>query len=263
MGEVIYEPLIRDMTWSYSRIMTFEDCPYRFYLKYIRFPRANGKRLFFADYGTFVHELIADYYAGRKSASDVELEYLLRFRDKVPASAPNGKIFSGYFSDGLNYLKNIKPPEGPILSLEQKEAFSVSGIPFVGYIDRVDKGADGSLRIVDNKSRTLRPRSKRSAPTKSDKELDRYLRQLYLYSVPVLEKYGRFPDKLCFNCFRNGLVIEEPFREETYRDTLSWASGKIDEIAKERDFRPDMEYFKCRYLCEMQDYCEYYELSRR
>lgn len=41
MGEVNYAPLIDDMVWSYSRIKAFEDCPYRWYLKYIK--KFHGK----------------------------------------------------------------------------------------------------------------------------------------------------------------------------------------------------------------------------
>ena len=36
MGEVNYRPIIQDMTWSYSRIKSFGDCPYRWFLKYIQ-----------------------------------------------------------------------------------------------------------------------------------------------------------------------------------------------------------------------------------
>lgn len=41
MGEVNYAPLIDDMVWSYSRIKAFEDCHYRWYLKYIK--KFHGK----------------------------------------------------------------------------------------------------------------------------------------------------------------------------------------------------------------------------
>lgn len=76
MGEISYEPLIRDMTWSYSRIKAFDDCPYRWYLKYIRYPKVRGKDMFFANYGKFVHELLASFYSGEKTAVQVEAEYL-------------------------------------------------------------------------------------------------------------------------------------------------------------------------------------------
>ena len=48
MGEISYAPLIEDMVWSYSRIKAFDDCPYRWYLKYIR--HLHGKDMFFSDY---------------------------------------------------------------------------------------------------------------------------------------------------------------------------------------------------------------------
>ena len=35
MGDICYAPLIDDMTWSYSRVKSFEDCPYKWFLKYI------------------------------------------------------------------------------------------------------------------------------------------------------------------------------------------------------------------------------------
>ena len=50
MGEVNYAPLIDDMVWSYSRIKAFEDCPYRWYLKYIK--KFHGKDMFFSSYGS-------------------------------------------------------------------------------------------------------------------------------------------------------------------------------------------------------------------
>ena len=64
MGEISYAPLIEDMVWSYSRIKAFDDCPYRWYLKYIR--HLHGKDMFFSDYGSFVHKLIELYFLGKK-----------------------------------------------------------------------------------------------------------------------------------------------------------------------------------------------------
>ena len=69
MGEISYAPLIKDMVWSYSRIKAFYDCPYRWYLKYIR--KLHGKDMFFSDYGSFVHKLIELYYRGEKTQSQL------------------------------------------------------------------------------------------------------------------------------------------------------------------------------------------------
>ena len=60
MGDICYAPLIDDMTWSYSRVKSFEDCPYKWFLKYI--VGLHGKRMFFADYGTFMHKLMESFH---------------------------------------------------------------------------------------------------------------------------------------------------------------------------------------------------------
>ncbi|WP_303744060.1 PD-(D/E)XK nuclease family protein, partial [uncultured Duncaniella sp.] len=155
-----------------SRIKAFTDCPYRWYLKYIRHPGQHGKPMFFSDYGSFVHELIAAYYSGEKTAEQVHMEYLTGFNDHVLGRAPNSKVFANYFVSGSQYLKSIRPSENEVIAVEQKVETSVTGTPFVGYIDRIDRDKDGALLVIDNKSRTLKPRSGRTKPTKADEELD-------------------------------------------------------------------------------------------
>jgi hypothetical protein len=136
-------------------------------------------------------------------------------------------------------------------------------MPFVGYIDLLEQDERGGLLLIDNKSRVLKPRSTRKKPTKTDEELDQYLRQLYLYSHYVSSRYGKYPDKLCFNCFRKNIFIAEPFSHEAFNNAIEWFLGKITEIKAETEFAPDIEYFRCHHLCEMQDYCDYHKLSRR
>ena len=81
MGEINYAPLIDDMVWSYSRIKAFVDCPYRFYLKYIR--HIHGKEMFFASYGTFMHKLIETYFKEGKSPRQLTDIYLRDFKKEV------------------------------------------------------------------------------------------------------------------------------------------------------------------------------------
>jgi RecB family exonuclease len=262
MGEVSYEPLIKDMTWSYSRIKAFNDCPYRWYLKYIRYPRNKGKDLFFSNYGIFMHELLEAYNKGEKTAAQIKTEYLRDFRTRVNVRAPSEAIFKNYFMDGLQYLSNISPSGNKILSIENKAEFEICSMPFVAYIDLLEEEESGRILLIDNKSRVLKPRSTRKKPTRMDEELDTYLMQLYLYSHYVFIRYGKYPDRLCFNCFRKSLFIEEPFKQEAYDNAISWFLGKIKEITVETEFAPDVEYFRCRFLCEMQDYCDYYRLSK-
>ena len=252
MGEI--------MTWSYSRIKSFYDCPYRWYLRYIR--KLKGKDTFFASYGTFMHKLIELYLRGEKTPKQLSDMYLQDFKKEVVGLAPSKQVFVNYFKGGLQYLKTLQTPLYNVVDVEKRVDFKIDNIPFVGYIDFLGE-RDGELFVIDNKSRNLKPRSKKGKVTKTDEELDSYLRQLYLYSMAVEQEYGKRPKSLCFNCFRTPLFIEEPFMEQSYEESKMWFSESVKEITNETDFRPDMEFFKCKYLCEMQNHCEYYKLSQK
>ena len=261
MDSWLREALVHDMTWSHSRVSCFGDCRYQWFLRYLAPPEGERKKLFFASYGSFVHDLLAAYHRGEKEREKLVTAYLLGFRDAVPASAPNPKVFQNYFGEGLAYLKSLTPTGRSALEVEEKAEFRVDGYKFVGFIDLLEAD-EGQLILVDHKSRNLKPRNLKRA-TKANDELDDCLRQLYLYSSYIRKRYGRFPDKLCFNCFRQGLVIEKPFYLDAYNNTMLWYSEKIHEIEHEEDFEPDIEFFKCRYLCDVNEHCEYYRLSKR
>lgn len=260
MGEICYAPLIDDMTWSYSRVKAFVDCPHRFYLRYIC--GLQGKDLFFASYGTFIHRLLALYYSGEKTAGEITDLYLADLLSSIPGSAPKAQIFSDYFAAGLNCVQD--PPVLPYkpAAIEKKVSFQIGSLPMVGYIDYVGQRND-TYAIVDHKSRKLSPRSQRQKPTVKDKELDEYLVQLYLYAASLEQEIGILPEELCFNCFRSGLLIRERFDPYAYRAAQDWLCSWVSRIREESDFPPSMDFFRCQYLCEMQDECMYFGLNFR
>lgn len=259
MGETVYFDTIHGFLWSYSRMSSFDDCPYKWYLKYLC--GEKGKDMFFAQYGTFVHELLADFYEGKFTADETYLRYIRGFKSQVNVYYPNRNVWRRYFENGADYLKNLSmPADRKVVGVEKEVHFEVDGVPFIGFIDRLDQFEDGSFAIVDHKSRILKPRSGRKKPTKSDEELDKYLRQLYLYSRYLEQEMGVLPAKLCINSFRSGTFIEEPFHEEVYREVLKWAVGEVRRIEQEEEFEAKPEYFKCNHLCEV-GLCDYYKLS--
>lgn len=259
MEEISYKPIIGDMTWSYSRIKTFEFCPYQWYLKYISYPKLSGQEMYFANYGKFLHDLLADFFSGDSSKEDLKVQYLTTFHENVVGRPPNQRVFQNFFSDGLECMNRLELSGNSVISVEEKVNFSVGEHPFVGFIDLIEQTKQGEFLIIDHKSRALSPRSKRKKPTKSDGELDEYLKQLYLYAVPVQEKYQKLPSTLSFHCYRKGTMIEEPFSEEVFEETKAWVVKCIEEIREETEFMPRPEYFKCRYLCEMREHCEFFE----
>lgn len=256
MGDMVFKPLIEDMTWSYSRISCFDDCPYRWYLKYIS--GCNEEPMFYASYGSFMHKLIEKYYRGELTKEDMLTKFLLDFQKEVLGERPQASIVQKYIEAGVEYLKGFQPFPYNMIDVEKRVEFEIEGNHFVGFIDYIGE-KDGNLYIVDNKSRDLKPRSKRSKPTLKDKELDDMLRQLYIYSSAIKNEYGKYPKELCFNCFKSGIFISEPFNEDAYKDAIKWATKSIEYIKDEDWFNPSVDYFACRYLCGVNHECCYVE----
>ena len=201
-----------DWRWSYSRLRQFETCKYGWLLKYIF--EVPQRKLFFSEYGKLIHELIAGALSGASSWRAAEMEYARRFHGVLKCHGPPGSIRAGYFMDGLRYLQGVGATLAGLqpLGIEQYAEFELArpakaswenastgrilAHPFCGYIDMVTRDVAGALCIVDHKSRTLKERGHKRP--KSNAVLDEYLRQLYLYSLPVTAQYGP-PDYLVFN----------------------------------------------------------------
>lgn len=227
-----------------------------FFLKYIC--RCKEHPQFYASYGKFMHSLIEQLLKGEITQEEAEIKFLCNFSTEVQGERPRGKIVQSYINKGLNYLMSWKRfPYNP-LGIEKKVEFEVGGLPFVGVIDFLGE-KDGELYIVDNKSRDLKSRSHRETRTINDKILDQMLKQLYLYAIAVKKEYGRYPKSLCFNCFKSGVFVEEPFIEAKLNDTVAWATNTIEYIIKTEDFSPYIEYFPCNFICEVNEECIYRE----
>lgn len=256
MNGSIYKPLMDSMRWSYSRITSYENCPYSWYLKYLYGEEEQSN--FYSSYGSFVHKLLERFFKGKISQKSLATEFLSAFHLNVSGRKPGTDIVSRHIESGYNYFREFNGFKYDMASVEERLSFDVDGVEFVGVIDYLGRDDDGGLVIVDHKSRDLKKRSKRSKPTKSDEELSRYLRQLYLYSIGVHKKYGEYPTKLCFNCFKSGVFIEEPFSIDTMSEVKEWALSLVSFISKQEDFQPNLDWFYCTNLCGFRDICCYY-----
>jgi hypothetical protein len=87
-------------------------------------------------------------------------------------------------------------------------------------------------------------------------------RQLYLYSLPIKNDYGEYPRLLRFNTFRTGGFIEEVFNIDTFHKTEEWAISEIERITLNEDWSANTDYFRCNFLCDVRENCEYYQMNR-
>lgn len=246
------------MTFSYSRLTAFDSCRYKWLMKYI-FGIAKVDDGFFSSYGTFMHDILAKFYRGEGDADALVSYYLENYFAQVTGKPQKNSTAINYFNAGLDAIANLQSTDKEVLGVEKEVHWILGGRKYIGYIDLVLRDDDGII-ILDHKSRDLKPRTTRKKPTKGDEELDNYLRQLYLYAIPIQEQYGVFPTSLQFNCYRTQALIKEPFDMEVFEATKKWAIAKANEIECNSDWSPTMDYFGCKYLCDTKHECEYYRV---
>ncbi len=229
------------------------------FLKYIKHCKETDK--FYASYGSFMHKLIEGFYKGTFTKEEMLNKFLADFSKEVRGTRPQESTVTKYIQCGCEYLRGFQPFRFNMIDVEKRIEFDIDGIPFVGVIDYLGE-KDGEYIIVDNKSRNLKPRSKRAKLTVKDKELDSMLKQLYIYSAAVKNEYGKFPKLLCFNCFRTGVFIEESFNEDAYNEAIRWAKKQVENIKDTDDFYPNREFFSCYYICGVSNECCYNPIAR-
>ena len=248
------------MTWSYSKLTTFKNCPYEFYLRYIKGTKKEEN--FYGVFGSFVHEILEKYEKGELPIYEISQYYMNNFDEYVPDDGDvDEETRDKYYTQGLDYLDNIDLlfEDYDILGVEKKIQFEVESYPFEGYIDLLLRHKDdGQIIMVDHKSRNLKFKKNGDLSKSSLDAFDSFKKQQYLYSRAVIDEYGKAPTKLCWNMFRDKKWISVDFDPAEYEKTLQWASWSVGMIRLEEDWRPNPQFFYCRHLCGMRGKaCEY------
>lgn len=253
--------IVSTMRWSFSRLNSFDTgCRYEWYKHYIECePAKDG---FFGAYGSFCHSILEKYAKGELSLFEISQYYEDNFATEIPYDAPPNKytdIKQDYYDKGLDYFDNIDLPidEYEIAGVEHEVDFNIDKYPFVGFIDLLLKDKDGKFILCDHKSSSLKV-LKSGKISKSDQtHFLAFKRQQYLYTIPLIEKYGEGCVKeLWWNMFRNRGWIKIPFNQEEYQEAKDWALDTIHRIEKETEWPPKPEFFYCWNLCSLS-FCEY------
>lgn len=239
---------LRDKEWSYSALSLYNDCPASFKAHYIdELPKKSNA---FAEYGGFVHNILNRFFRGELEDFELASIYRKHYAENVVSEFPflgKTNLSEMYYMQGHEYLLNFKGFDGyEAVGSEIEFHTTIAGKRFIGFIDLLLKDAEGNYIIVDHKSKNK---------FKSKKERSEYLRQLYLYSVWVKEEYGKYPTELWFNMFR-GKIDKNKFVEDNLKKALIWAEFTLDMIDFDATWQKSGDYFYCRNLCDVRDYCE-------
>ena len=198
------EFLIDTMQWSFSRLNSYYNCPYKWRLHYLECNKSeNG---FFGEFGSLVHTILEKYAKGELSLFELNQYYEEHFCEEIPHDAPPNKyvdIRQSYFDKGQEYLNNIDLDLSTyeVLGVELKVNFEIEGKDFVGYIDLLlrDKSTE-EIVIVDHKSASIKILKNGNISKSDQQHFLEFKRQLYLYSIPIIKEYGGV-SKLKWNMF--------------------------------------------------------------
>lgn len=244
--------ILSTFVWSFSRLNSYYNCPYEWRLQYIEGSKSeNG---FFGEYGGFIHSILEKYAKGELSLFELNQYYEDHFDEEIKHPAPPNQfvdIRQSYYDKGCNYLTNIDIDFAAyeILGVEKKVEFELFGKKFVGFIDLLLKEKEtGEIVIVDHKSSSIKV-LKNGNVSKTDAEhFLAFKRQLYMYSIPVTEEYGKV-SKLRWNLFKDQKWIEIPYDVQELSETLTWVHGTLQKIENETEWLPNPDEYYCRHLC--------------
>lgn len=266
-----YEYKINQMVWSYSRLSTFEQCRYSFYLKYIveNDDEYLAEGNYWAEVGSFMHEILERVFKGEMCIDDAA-EYFVNHYDDYVLYDTKSSIMEKTYDACLSYLEEEDLSwldEYEVIGVELEVEFKIEGHPFKGFIDLLLKHKEtGELVVLDHKSAAYPLSSKTGKLLKAnEKSFISYKKQMYLYCNAVNQLYGRFPKWIVWNHFKAQKFVTIPFDQKEYDQAIAWFVDTIQCIREEKDFPETMDYFYCHNLCEFRNSCEYklYEDSER
>lgn len=259
----MYSEQIDSIVWSYSRLTSFAQCKYQFYLKYIVNDDEQylSEGNYYAEVGSYVHEILEKIFKNELSIDEASTYFVDHFDDYVFYKTKKSimdKTFeacANYFADlSLDWIKTYD-----VLGVEQNIDIEIGGYRFTGYIDLLlREKSSGDYIVVDHKSAKY-PLSKKTGKVlkASEHSFESYKRQMYLYCYYVYEKYGAFPKWIVWNHFKENEIVKIPFDRKEYNDSIKWFTQTIHEIEFESEYKESFDFFYCNNLCEFRNTCEY------
>lgn len=249
---------LNDMTWSFSRLHAYEQCPYSFYLRYIE--GREGESNYYAANGKCMHEVFEEVLTGKTSVNDCTQLYADKY-ELICETAKQSTMDSTFEKcmDYLSVIEDIDLDIYEILGVELELKFKIDKYNFIGFADLVVKNKkNGEVILVDHKQ-AGHFLKKDGTPLKNQLEnFLAYRKQMYVYCKGLKECLGVQVDKIVWHHYKEmGTPTIIPFKEEELEESLQWAVDTIEAIKKDKKFIDNPSYVMCAYLCDYRNDCEY------
>lgn len=251
--------LLDNMTWSFSRLSSFDQCPYCWKRNYLDCEEKESNA--YAEYGTLCHSLLERYEKGELDMFSLPNQYEKEYYDVLQHDFPPNKyvdLNAKYHDLGFDYFSNMgwEFDGCEILGVEEKIEFSIDNKPFIGYIDLRYKDAEGNMICRDHKSADVKKTKKGSFYSKDKDKITMYKRQQYLYSRYFVEQ-GIKVDFLEWNFFNSGWIYRIPWKRDEYDEAEQWAIDTIKQIYNCKNFCPNPNMYFCNFICDYRHSCSF------
>lgn len=272
--------------FSFSRISTYTNCPYSYYLGYVAKPKPYNEQNVYGEMGGICHECIEGLI---KDELDID-GALDKFQEGLddcdmldmyfPSYKGDKELVKNNYTTAINhYFENfelyIEKPD--FYAIEEYFEYIIVGTKFRGYIDYYYIVGD-TLYCIDFKT----------SSKFSKKELEKKKLQLIIYGMYLQDKYPDKKIKCYFDMMkyvkgkRGGLkerhkldlmetgdrgLLEIEFNEENVEQLNEYVRTTIEKLNvsskdDENDWKPMEDCYKshfCRNLCGFKKSCKYYQ----
>lgn len=257
-----YKEDLNKMKWSFSRVKSYIQCPYQFYLKYI--VKDDEVSNYYAFTGKLMHECLEQILKQEITMDRAVQKFETEYMESESDFYIKKKIKEKSFELCMDYLcvldlKELK--QFNILGVELELQLEIEDYEYVGYIDLLlEEKATGDIIIVDHKSSQYPFKKNGQQVLKNhEKEFEYYKKQMYLYCHGVYQKFNKYPKKIMWNHFKSNKYAVIDFNKHEYQEAIQWFVDTIHEIEKDKHFLAKTEFFYCVNLCGFRDDCEYRE----
>ena len=246
--------LTADFRYSFSKLAGYLECPRSFYLNYIENDQESLNN-FFGEVGSWCHSLLEAWAKDEIPAFLLAEEYASGYDDHVRMAPPPFPKNLGQksYDQCLAYFESFDGfgEEWDVLSVEDKFIIEYEGYRISGIADLVLRHKEtGAIRIIDHKTKSA---------SSMAKEIGLYRKQLYLYAHWCRERFGQFPQDVCFNMIKTQEMIIEPFSEQVYNESMRWFIDTIHQIETSdalEDWPCVINKFFCANLCDKSISCD-------
>ena len=179
--------------FSFSKLMTFEQCPYSYYLSYIK--HIKGEESIYSTMGTVSHESAQDLVEGKIDNAEALERFETALDDSINVLGlkfPTEKSGDNFHQCMSSFLENYKPNHDKYDIEKGFDVLMRDGKTLImGFIDLIIHNEDGTIDVVDYKT----------SSKFSKKDFEHKKMQLLIYAKSLLEE-GYKINRLYFNMMK-------------------------------------------------------------